>query len=78
MKVICVDNKDFDGSLIPVLNIGSEYTVVFKGVDVRQPENGNYYKLAEINNGQCYHESLFAPLSEIDELELVNEKEEVV
>jgi len=74
MRVICIDNKYQE----KFLTDGQEYTVV--GVH----SDSGYYKLQEIPINKFtgaeagFNPKRFIPLSNIDELELVNKKEEVV
>lgn len=53
--------------------VGNYYCVV----EEIQYEDGVYYQLAEIPHPDIFHCDLFARISEIDEQELVNTKEEV-
>lgn len=79
-KVICVKGcGKTNNPLTPNPEVGSEYTVV-RIIDNGKPWSdvpGSFYELAEINPKRyMYHESLFSTLdSNLDELELVNEKE---
>jgi len=77
MRVICIDNKgQTTGRESEWVVIGSIYTVIsqrhIKGME--EFEDGLYFFLKEMT-GSGYHSILFAPLSEIDETELINERE---
>ncbi len=78
-KVICIDNKPYHTTVYPedLLNLieGQEYTVV-RVTDF----NAVGYILKEISTKNIYGfwDKRFIPLSNIDELELTNHKEEVV
>ena len=81
MKVICIleprsmydsDGNRVEGVVSPI-RVGNEYNIV---LEVELPE-GCYYKLNEIKEKQLFHSELFAKLSDIDETELINEREEV-
>jgi len=87
MKVICVDSvanchysngKKAHG--IPPVIIGSEYTVINKVSQNVLGKTWLFYELLEIRPSpfvNYYASDLFAELSDIDENELVNTKEEV-
>jgi len=84
MKVLCIKEplhniaRESRGSLtraIPTPVIGNEYTVV----DKIEVDDVSYYELAEFppegDNCFYYWVNWFAPLSDIDEAELINKNE---
>ncbi len=83
MRVICIENavlnKMYCTTEGNLLEVGKTYTVIGEGVN---PDTGNEcYVLSEVkstNRIGGFNKSRFIPLSNIDELELVNKKEEVV
>jgi len=76
-RVLCISNKDLDRTL-PIPQIGSEYTaIILKEVKHRPGEL--WYELAEFqcDAGYFYKPFLFSDLNtDINEMELVNQKEE--
>lgn len=76
MKVICIDSKDNGYGDCNELVEGNEYIVTDSWIG-RYSQNP-YYSLLGFNcirGERGYQQYRFIPLSEIDELELVNEKE---
>lgn len=74
MKVICIDNKIIKGAgnkYIYLLIEGCIYTVASSKYDC---DNDYSYKLKELPAYILWNARRFIPLSEIDEMELVNEK----
>lgn len=71
MKVICIDSKGMSPE-VPPINEGSIYTVIDKATG---PITGyEYYIFSEMGEDNCYLASRFAPLSDIDELELAEQR----
>lgn len=76
MRVICIDDKRvpfmrFDGiSYAHLLKVGETYTVI--------GEDTNGYELAELPHpkGSYWYKGRFIPLSNIDETELINQKQQ--
>lgn len=68
MKVICIDDKRQLTPDTPKVKVGDTYTVIKTYNITNKPEYmpGLYYALQEMPES-AYHESLFAPLSCIDE-----------
>lgn len=77
MKLICIKQESYDGVTgdkinNPILIVGNEYTI--EDIVERQ-DKGVYYRLRETRWLEVFHSSLFAVISDIDETELVNERE---
>lgn len=71
MKVICIDNTTGPDSELPVdLIMGKIYTVV----DSRNHRNILWYELEGRPHSE-YSSDGFAPLSDIDEMEILNKQE---
>ena len=80
MKVICIDDKKHSDSknYAYLLKEGETYTV--EGEVLAYDAFGNEtvaYKLTEFGWPYAFNKTRFIPLSDIDERELVNEKEDV-
>ncbi len=81
MKVLCIDEPKFNrtpgeatrmSTPIQTVQVGSIYTVR----DVREYDGMSYYSLMEFEAHYYFTVTIFAPLSDIDELELINAREE--
>ena len=77
MRVICVKQESYkrcSGEVIknPYLIVGNEYHVI---QTVEHAEYGVYYLLEGGSLFEVFHSSLFAIISNIDELDMVNQKE---
>lgn len=78
MKVMCIIEGDKNLPAWPI--VGEMYTVIEAMPHYKLVWGSNrsdiYYILAEMGEEYCYNSRLFAPLSDIDETELINEKAE--
>lgn len=77
MKVLCVNN-DFENIIVEKPLVGKDYTVVYTYNHILF---GQFYELAEFppaaeGSKDLWDANSFVPLSEIDEMELVREREE--
>lgn len=74
MRVMCIDNSSHKEPMMEIIPVGAIVTVVGES-----PFHNAYYieeYLYDKEGLKCsYAKRLFAPLSEIDEMELVNERE---
>jgi uncharacterized membrane protein (DUF2068 family) len=72
MKVLCIDSRtDANSPLTVDLIEGAIYTVV----DCVKRDGLWWYRLAEKSFFEIYTTDAFVPLSDIDETELINQKE---
>jgi hypothetical protein len=84
MKVICIDDKRQNGEPHPFLKFGYEYEPIGEGINLDGSpcyEIPNQFGVTWCINGQVnarplYRKSRFIPLSEIDETELIKERED--
>lgn len=75
MKVICInDTTDFDSELPVDVVFGNIYTVI----DQEKSDGILWYHLAEMIHSDSYSSDAFAPLSEIDEVQLAKKMVELV
>lgn len=74
MRVLCISTgNENDISFCPFLiKEGEEYEVIDEEID----DEGLWYELS-IQPGDVYRSEYFAPLSNIDEMQLVTAREEV-
>lgn len=72
MKVICIkEPTKFEPHFKPIVSVGSPYQVK----EIQQDKQGNlFYELQE-HEGVVYLSSLFARVSDIDETDLVKQRQ---
>jgi predicted ATPase len=69
MKVLCIDAKPIR-CIVDIVE-GEGYTVI----DLERFQNKDYYVLDEIEKPNSFRKDRFIPLSDIDETEIVKQRE---
>jgi hypothetical protein len=72
MKVICIDDVWETIGVCGPAPVFGEIVTVFESIS---DETGDWYKLEEYDPNEVFGQEGFAPLSDIDEIELVKERE---
>ncbi len=75
MKVICIDDVWEDCEGYHTTNTEIKFGTILTVIEAFTDDSGSWYCFAEYDKDECFEQSAFAPLSNIDETELMEQRE---
>lgn len=75
MKVICIDDDFEQMEEYEEVPSNPRANKIYNVIESFKDGEGSWYCLAEFHVDDCFEQDAFIPLSEIDEMELANQRE---